>query len=87
MQLIVTVNSRCYHTQTNLFPVISLIGHDQEPTIIDEIAEEVLQTTRHNYLHRQQQFVTLYCITEQQQGTDCFRYRLMLSDYINIFKK
>lgn len=26
----------------NLFPVISLVGHDQEATIINEITEEVL---------------------------------------------
>lgn len=40
-----------YDIKLYLFPVVSLIGHNQEPAIINEIAEEVLQTTRHSLHH------------------------------------
>lgn len=63
-----------YHTKTYLFPVISLIGHNQEPTIINEIAEEVLQTTWQSLQqgsHTQQQnLLTFYHITEQKQNKE-----------------
>ena len=47
-----------------LFPVISLIGHNQEATIIDQITEEVLQGTQFTS-NELQQFSTLYYISEE----------------------
>lgn len=53
-----------HHTNTDLFPVISLIGHNQKSTIIEEIAEEVLQTTRHSSHIYRKHFYSHACCFE-----------------------